>query len=62
MVFMLGLMMVGVVFLSEVVFYWLKKKYGGTTATYILIGLSFIAGGLIWLLTQGFVEVVKMLS
>lgn len=62
LVFMLGLMMVGVVFLSEVVFYELKKKLGGTTATYLLIGLSFIAGGLIWLLTQGFVEVVKMLS
>lgn len=62
LVFMLGLMMVGVIFLSEIVFYWLKKKYGGTTATYILIGLSFVAGGLVWLLTQGFVEAVKMLS
>ncbi|CAJ37713.1 hypothetical protein [Methanocella arvoryzae] len=59
LVLMLGVMMLGVIFLSEVVFYELKKKFGGTTATYILIGLSFIAGGLIWILTQAFVGLIS---
>jgi len=62
LVFMLGVMMIGVIFLSEVVFYMLKKKVGGTTATYILIGLAFFTGGLLWLLTQAFVEVAKRFS
>ena len=62
LILMLGIMMLGVIFLSEVVFFMLKKKIGGTSATYIIIGLSFFAGGMIWILTQGIVEATRMLS
>lgn len=60
-VFMLGLLMVGVFFLTDIVFDLIKKKYGPTLSTYILIGMAFILGGLVWVATEGIATIAKAL-
>jgi hypothetical protein len=50
--FMLGVLMVGVFFLSDFVFKQLKKKVSPSSATFALIGLAFILGGLVWVVTD----------
>jgi hypothetical protein len=49
---MLGVLMVGVQYLVTAGFDYLKKKHGAVTSTYVLIGLSFILGGLVWVATD----------
>ncbi|OPY28491.1 MAG: hypothetical protein A4E28_01488 [Methanocella sp. PtaU1.Bin125] len=49
---MLGVLMVGVFFLSDPVFKRLKKKVSPSSATFALIGLAFILGGIVWVVTE----------
>ena len=46
---MMGLMMIGVFYICDNIFRWLRQKVrSNSSATYLLIGLGFILGGLIW--------------
>lgn len=48
---MMGVMMMGVFFLCDNFFRWLRQKVrSNSSATYLLIGLAFVLGGLIWTL------------
>ena len=50
---MLGVLMVGVFFISDTLFRWLKQKIrSNSSATFLLIGLAFILGGLVWIVSE----------
>lgn len=49
---MLGVLMLGVFFLIDNAYEFLKAKVGGVTTTYLLIALSFIVGGLVWVISD----------
>jgi hypothetical protein len=57
--FMLGILMVGVFFLSDFVFKRLKQKTSASSATFILIGLAFILGGLVWTVSDLLIGLFK---
>jgi hypothetical protein len=47
---MLGITMLGVFYLCDNLFRRLRQKVQASSATYLLVGLAFILGGLVWLL------------
>ncbi|MGA9140265.1 MAG: hypothetical protein WBZ29_08575 [Methanocella sp.] len=49
---MLGVLMVGVFFISDPLFKVLKKKINPSSATFLLVGLAFILGGVVWVVTE----------
>ncbi len=58
--FMLGVLMVGVFFLSDFVFKRLKQKVSSpSSATFILIGLAFVLGGVVWVVTDFVISLFK---
>ncbi len=58
--FMLGVLMVGVFFLSDFVFKRLKQKVSSpSSATFILIGLAFVLGGVVWVVTDLVISLFK---
>jgi len=58
--FMLGVLMVGVFFLSDFVFKRLKQKVSSpSSATFILIGLAFVLGGVVWVVTDLIIGLFK---
>jgi hypothetical protein len=47
---MMGLMMMGVFYLCDPFFRRLRQKVQASSATFLLIGLGFILGGIVWVL------------
>jgi hypothetical protein len=57
---MLGVTMMGVFYLSETFFRWLRQKVrSNSSATYLLIGLAFILGGLVWTIGDLLMKPIK---
>ena len=56
---MLGVLLMGVFFLIDNAYEILKKRIGTATTTYVLIGLSFVLGGLVWVVGDFLLGMVK---
>jgi hypothetical protein len=57
---MMGVMMAGVFFICDNIFRWLRQKVrSNASATYLLIGLAFIWGGIIWTIGELVMKPVK---
>jgi hypothetical protein len=57
---MMGLMMAGVFFICDNIFRWLRQKVRSpSSATYLLIGIGFILGGLIWTIGELVMKPIK---
>jgi|AGTN01.2.fsa_nt_gi hypothetical protein len=54
---MLGVLMLGTFYLCDSFFRWLRQKVtSNASATYLLVGVAFIMGGLIWVIGDIFLQ------
>jgi hypothetical protein len=57
---MMGVMMMGVFLICDNIFRWLRQKVrSNSSATYLLIGLGFMLGGLIWTIGEFVMKPIK---